>query len=822
MTIRFLRGLMIAICAGFIGAARSSGSPKNGAPEWLDADGNPINCHCGGIFVEEGVYWWYGEHRDATRRGHQCHTGIRCYSSTDLRTWKPHGVVLAVTDEAGSPIGNGCMMERPKVLRSRSTGKYVMYFHQELPGQYYSAARTGIAVADRPEGPFRYVKGGRPDPFKTGERVMARDQTLFRDDDGKTYHVFATDDNATLMIAELTDDLLDYTGRAFRILPIEYNEAPALMRHDGWYYLLTSGTTGWASNPARVHRARRLEGPWENVGNPCRGTNPLNGVSGARTWGGQSSHIFRVAGTDAPVALFDILHEPSPDQSRYIMVPVRFTDKGRMILDWYDEATWKPTCNDTPDGPGLLLEAGIAKFPAGRDLDVAAQMARFAAETVAVRATRYVDSERGDDVANDGLSPERPWKSLKRLNGATLMPGTTVRFRAGCVFRGQLQVQSGKSDGSNSHPIVYTSYGEGAKPVLQPSVAADDPAKWRDGRDGTWSFGYDADNDAGNVIFDDGAGGCAVRRNARGDLDGDLDFWCDVTNRCIVLKSRENPARRFRSIEVAIKVHAVDEAMAHDVVYDGLSVRYSAAHGFGGTGVRNVVIRNCDVSWIGGGYLYRDFAGRGVRYGNGIELWANAENVLVESNRVWECWDAGLTNQSSEDGSVQRNIAWRGNEVWNCEYSYEYWHQGTGTRTENVVFVGNRCRDAGKGWGHVQRWNPNAAHLMFYDTTADVKSFDVRNNLFDGSADTLMRCFGEAIEDMAFAGNEWKEGPAKSICRYHGRPKSGLKCRYPDRLDRTHRDDAEEIESQGRNAHVFKRDERQAFIGFIRGRDNDR
>lgn len=328
----------IAVCvAGTVGA---SGLFKNGAPEWLDADGQSINCHCGGIFVENGVYWWYGEHRDATRRGHQCHTGIRCYSSSDLKTWKSHGVVLAVTDERDSPIGDGCMMERPKVLRSRSTGKYVMYFHQELPGQYYSAARTGIAVADRPEGPFRYVKGGRPDPFKTGECVMARDQTLFRDDDGKTYHVFSTDDNATLMIAELTDDLLDYTGRAFRILPTEYNEAPALMKHDDWYYLLTSGTTGWAPNPARVHRARRLEGPWESVGNPCRGMNPLNGMSGARTWGGQSSHIFRVATTDAPVALFDILHEPSPDKSRYIMVPVGFDDDGRMILDWSDEATF--------------------------------------------------------------------------------------------------------------------------------------------------------------------------------------------------------------------------------------------------------------------------------------------------------------------------------------------------------------------------------------------------------------------------------------------------------------------------------------------------
>ena len=37
-----------------------------------------------------------------------------------------------------------------------------MYFHLELKGQGYRAARTGIAVVDRPQGPFTFVRSFRP------------------------------------------------------------------------------------------------------------------------------------------------------------------------------------------------------------------------------------------------------------------------------------------------------------------------------------------------------------------------------------------------------------------------------------------------------------------------------------------------------------------------------------------------------------------------------------------------------------------------------------------------------------------------------------
>src|SRR4030042_1331768 len=42
------------------------------------------------------------------------------------------------------------------------TQKFVLWFHLELKGKGYAAARTGVAIADKPEGPYTYLKSYRP------------------------------------------------------------------------------------------------------------------------------------------------------------------------------------------------------------------------------------------------------------------------------------------------------------------------------------------------------------------------------------------------------------------------------------------------------------------------------------------------------------------------------------------------------------------------------------------------------------------------------------------------------------------------------------
>ena len=129
--------------------------------QWLDDNGEVINAHGGGILHHEGVYYWFGEHKIAGRRGNTAQVGVHVYASTDLYNWRDEGIALAVSDDPDSDIVRGCVIERPKVIYNATTNRFVMWFHLELRGQGYAAARSGVAVADRPTGPYEFLRSGR-------------------------------------------------------------------------------------------------------------------------------------------------------------------------------------------------------------------------------------------------------------------------------------------------------------------------------------------------------------------------------------------------------------------------------------------------------------------------------------------------------------------------------------------------------------------------------------------------------------------------------------------------------------------------------------
>ena len=92
---------------------------------WQDEQGVAINAHGGGILLVGDTYYWFGEHKEAGKEG-LAKRGVHCYSSKNLYDWKDEGIALAVSEEPGSPIEKGCILERPKVIYNAKTSKYVM------------------------------------------------------------------------------------------------------------------------------------------------------------------------------------------------------------------------------------------------------------------------------------------------------------------------------------------------------------------------------------------------------------------------------------------------------------------------------------------------------------------------------------------------------------------------------------------------------------------------------------------------------------------------------------------------------------------------
>ncbi|MFF9915556.1 right-handed parallel beta-helix repeat-containing protein [Streptomyces sp. NPDC013457] len=72
--------------------------------------------------------------------------------------------------------------------------------------------------------------------------------------------------------------------------------------------------------------------------------------------------------------------------------------------------------------------------------------------------TFYVSPD-GDD-RNDGMSPEKPWKTLDHANTANFRPGDRLRLKGGERFRGAVTLEEGEA-GSAARPVVIDSYGTG-------------------------------------------------------------------------------------------------------------------------------------------------------------------------------------------------------------------------------------------------------------------------------------------------------------------------------------------------------------------------
>lgn len=301
--------------------------------EWRDTEGNPINAHGGGILHHDGTYYWYGECKKgktflpegATWDSYRTDvTGVGCYSSTDLLNWTFEGIVLkAERDDKAHDLHSSQVLERPKVIYNRQTRKFVMWAH--VDSDNYGKAAAGVAVCDSPTGNFTYLGSFRPN----GE--MSRDQTLFVDDDGKAYQFASSDNNQTMHINELTGDYLKPTGRFVRRFVRQSREAPAVFKHEGRYYVLTSGCTGWDPNSAELAVADSVMGEWRVIGDPC------TGKDADKTFYGQSTFVLPVSGKkNAFIAMFDRWNKKDLENSRYIWLPVIIEDE-KINIPWHAE-----------------------------------------------------------------------------------------------------------------------------------------------------------------------------------------------------------------------------------------------------------------------------------------------------------------------------------------------------------------------------------------------------------------------------------------------------------------------------------------------------
>ena len=278
---------------------------------FTDNEGKVINAHGGGLLKVGNYYYWIGENR---KQG----VFVSCYRSKDLMNWEFRGDLLT---RQSHPELDSANIERPKVIYNSKTKQFVMWMHYEY-GRDYSYARAAIATSNDIEKPFTFVKSFRP--FGN----MSRDCTLYKDQDGSAYFFSSARENYDMMLYKLTDDYTDVKKQIATLWPGGHREAPALVKRGKYYFLMTSGCTGWAPNQAMYAFSKSISGPWSELKN----------IANSTTFDSQSTFILPLVGNKTTSYLYvgDRWDGKQYFKSGYIFLPLAFENDSTMTLSWRD------------------------------------------------------------------------------------------------------------------------------------------------------------------------------------------------------------------------------------------------------------------------------------------------------------------------------------------------------------------------------------------------------------------------------------------------------------------------------------------------------
>ncbi len=387
--------------------------------------------------------------------------------------------------------------------------------------------------------------------------------------------------------------------------------------------------------------------------------------------------------------------------------------------------------------------------------------------------TVYYLSPNGNDN-NDGRSPATAWKTIDRLKVEELPYGSYVCFERGGMWRGKFIACAG---------VTYTAYGEGPKPELRgsPYDGAVDGC-WDEVAPNIWRYSEKFTGDVGMIVMNHGeengikmlmdysaeqAKEVVSKRawNGYTSLEKNYEFvhdfgerYTDKTNPnggyVYLYCDKGNPANVWSSIEF-IDLFAIISINRHDdVTIDNLCLKYS---NFGvSSGKDNLRIQNCEIGWIGGCVQGYSQAGVAWRYGNGVEIYGGCLNLVCDHNWVYQCYDAGLTQQHSAVGTnkvIMDGVFYTRNLVEKCVYSIEYFlgkasEGATVTRyMANFHIRGNILLDAG-GFGMQRPGVDSVAHIKGWDHFNRLQGdFVIEDNLLIRSEKMMIHTGCELAQD---------------------------------------------------------------------------
>ncbi len=255
----------------------------------------------------------------------------------------------------------------------------------------------------------------------------------------------------------------------------------------------------------------------------------------------------------------------------------------------------------------LLAEAGLASTLLGSP------------SATAQTFTYYVDSTNGSD-SNLGTQ-SAPWKTIAKVNAAKLLPGQSVGFRRGGVWRESLQITR---SGGMGNPIIFGAFGTGANPIINGANLV--AASWKAASaDHTYKIALATQP---YVVIFDGTTLGTPKDNI--DALAANNDWC-WTKGILYVSSTAQPATR--TIEAGTRLAAINASNQSFITITGLTIR--------GTNGRSMCIRGGSNWTIHHNVIELTSSGSNPD-GSGALSAGNVANISITNNIVKNTWNDGI------------------------------------------------------------------------------------------------------------------------------------------------------------------------------------
>jgi len=286
----------------------------------------------------------------------------------------------------------------------------------------------------------------------------------------------------------------------------------------------------------------------------------------------------------------------------------------------------------------------------------------FLLSTCSSATTYYVSITDGND-SKSGKSKTTAWKTISKVNSKSFLPGDSILFKRGDVWREILNIPS---SGTSVKYIVFSSYGKGKNPVI---LGSEQAANWVKINGNIWKSetrltqpyfkpGY------GNVYFVSkppviiSMGAVKEYKQDFSNLKQEFD-WCWRENE-LYIYSAIDPGTKYSSIEAGQRRYCADLNLKEYIEINGIDMFYGM----------EASVAEHDQTYNYSGFIFRNcesaFHGYPNGIGYGLEVCYN--NMLIENNIFHDCGRRGLSlvNYGKFNISniiIQNNTFYNGNHT---------------------------------------------------------------------------------------------------------------------------------------------------------------